>query len=136
MDIVFSHKPSHFPVFLSYLKTDILDTQERGMIASYKEEDRKVDDRRLDRFLAKKERGRSELTIHGIERKLPGKATQTISFERDVQKCLLMFDENAIFPSNSYVLQSGEIVLKNGRFKFNLKLQKRVQFGSSLYSNC
>jgi hypothetical protein len=133
---VFSHKPSHFPVFLSYLKTDILDPLCKGMLGSYKEGDRKVDDRRLDRFLAKKGRGRSEIIIHGIERKFPGKATQTISFERDVEKCLLMFDENAIFPKNSYVLQSGEIVLKNGRIKFNLKLQKRVQFGSLLYSNC
>jgi hypothetical protein len=46
------------------------------MIAVTKEEIKVDDNERLDRFLAKKERGRSEIIIHGIERKFPGKAAR------------------------------------------------------------
>jgi hypothetical protein len=123
VDISFSHKPTHFPAFLSYLSTNILDFNGKAMLKGTSVEDRDLSD-----FLVDAKWDKKNLLVKGITRDLPS-GTQRLTFEPQLKKNLVVSDASAIFPSRRYLLQSGEIMCRNGRFHVNLKLQMRVKFG-------
>jgi hypothetical protein len=66
VDISFSHKPSHFPAFLSYLSTNILDFNGKAMLKGTSVEDRDLSD-----FLVDAKWDKKNLLVKGITRDAP-----------------------------------------------------------------
>jgi len=123
MDMSFSHKPTYFPAYLSYLSTNLLDSDGKKMLKGIS-----VKERDLSNYLVDAQGDKKNLLVKGITRDLVS-GNQTLLFGSQVKKNLVVYDHNAIFPINRYLVQSGEICYHNGRHHVNIKLQKRVNFG-------
>jgi hypothetical protein len=129
-NIIFTHKPTLFPAFLSYMTTKLIDAGNKIMNV-----DTSVDGRRLTRHLQDAQNGKKNVFVKGIRRDLPSGVHQLIPFGKTVKKNLVVFNEDAICPLSTYLIQSGEICLTNRMLHVNIKLQQRTKFGLFLLAN-
>jgi hypothetical protein len=129
-NIVFTHKPTLFPAYLSYMTTKLIDAQDKVMI-----DETSVEGRRLTRHMQDAPHGKKNLFVAGIRRDLPSKVKQFLPFGKILKKNFVVTNGHAICPISTYIMNSGEICLRNGMLHVNIKLQQRTKFGLCLFAN-
>lgn len=95
--------------------------------------DATVEERDLSRHLKDSSIAKKNLFVSGITRQIPG-GEQRIPFGKDVKKNLVVFNDKAVCPTSRYILQSGEMWIRNGLLYLNIKLQQRINYGICLLS--
>ena len=121
--IKFTHKPTNFPAFLSYLTTNLLGEDGNPLI-----KDSTIDGRDLSCHLKDSSYSKKNLFVSGITRQLAGDR-QKIPFGKDVKKNLVVFNDSAICPNSRYFIQSGEMWIRHGQLHLNIKFQQRNKYG-------
>jgi hypothetical protein len=121
--LVFTAKSTRFPIFLSYLSTNLLDINAIELISSTT-----VAGRDLTRHMVMANNDKKNLIISAVKRNLPSSA-QTLELDNVLKLNVKDFDEKAICPRSRFIMNSGEGWIKHGRIHFGINLQQRTSFG-------
>jgi hypothetical protein len=130
---VFKHIGYRFPLYLPSETTTPLDQKGNPLWAKAS----RVDDRDLCLYMKATNKGcKKSLTLSGIVRKMINGGSLKILYETPITQTFVTFKPNSIYPCSRYIMNSGEIVLRHGKFYINIKLQERnIYAGMSLLFN-
>lgn len=121
---MFSHKEYCFPAFLSYEHTTPLNRDGKPMWGW----ESTIEQRDLTKYMEPTKNGcKMSLSFSGFRRKFRN-INQTINLQAIQHQTFIAFNRNAICPVSRYIMNAGEMVLRNGKFLINIKVQKRTKF--------
>jgi hypothetical protein len=117
----FIHKPYLFPIFLAYENITLLDCDEKLLWKGSE-----LEKRDLNQYMKPTKHGaKHSLSISGLSVSLPKGRNHLILLRDTHKQTFVTFDQDAIFPYCRYIMNSGEIVCRHGKFYINIGLQKR-----------
>jgi hypothetical protein len=129
-DSIFIHKEYCFPLFLAYENTTLLNRAGEPMWSGHL-----ANDRDLTKYMENTKKGSAKsLTISGFVRNMPkAHGNQRIKLKHYHQQTFLTFDKRAIFPNSRYIMNSGEMIHRHGKFFIKIGVQKRNSFASIIF---
>jgi hypothetical protein len=126
----FKHTDYCFPLFLPYEYTTPLG-RTKNPLWSNQSKKASVEQRDLNPYMVPTSNVyKKQLELSGFDRKMPFGSVLKIEFKHKHKQTFVVFDPTAVFPNARYIMNSGEVYMRNGKLILEIKVQKRNKFES------